>query len=112
MKTITNVCYLTPNNFQHKAGDGTITRKRNIRYIHPALQANCGATQCTYLLVKIKCEKSEILNHLYDYYNQKFRNDFLSGTITTNSNFSGSGVMLVFERMVTEYDNGENQTSN
>lgn len=53
MKTITNVCYLTPNNFNHKAGDGTSTRKRSIRYIHPALQANCGETRCTYLLVKI-----------------------------------------------------------
>lgn len=50
---IINVCYLTPNNFAHKAGDGVSTRKRNINYIHPALQANCGATQCTYLLVKV-----------------------------------------------------------
>ena len=60
MKTITNVCYLTPNNFQHKAGDGTSTRKRNISYIHPALQANCGATQCTYLLVRITYENKVI----------------------------------------------------
>ena len=52
-RNITNLCYLTPNNFSHKAGDGISTRKRNIRYIHPALQANCGATQCTYLLVRI-----------------------------------------------------------
>lgn len=56
--------------------------------------------------------KKQTLSHLYDYYNKKFRHDYLSGTITTNSNFSGSGVMLVFERMVTEYDNGENQTGN
>ena len=44
------ICLLTPNNFAHKAGDGTKTRKREIRFIHPALQANCGATQATYLL--------------------------------------------------------------
>lgn len=60
MKAITNVCYLTPNNFLHKAGDGTNTRKRNISYIHPALQANCGATQCTYLLVRILMEMVKI----------------------------------------------------
>lgn len=47
---IIKVCLLTPNNFQHKAGDGIKTRKREIRHIHPALQANPGATQCTYLL--------------------------------------------------------------
>lgn len=41
---------LTPNNFSHKAGDGTKTRKREIRLIHPALQATPGSTQCTYLL--------------------------------------------------------------
>ena len=114
MRTITNVCYLTPNNFSHKSGDGPSTRKRNISYIHPALQANCGATQCTYLLVRIDYRNNEnqTLSHLYDYYNKKFRNDYLSGTITTNSNFSGSGVMLVFERMDTEYGNSENQTGN
>lgn len=44
------ICLLTPNNFAHKAGDGTKTRKREIRYIHPALQAMPGATQATYLL--------------------------------------------------------------
>lgn len=41
---------LVPNNFSHKAGDGLKTRKRNIAFIHPALQANCGSTQATYLL--------------------------------------------------------------
>lgn len=41
---------LTPNNFAHKAGDGVKTRKREIRFIHPALQATTGTTQCTYLL--------------------------------------------------------------
>ena len=37
----TPICLLTPNNFAHKAGDGTKTRKREVRFIHPALQANC-----------------------------------------------------------------------
>ena len=40
---------LTPNNFSHKAGDGAKTRKREIRFIHPTLQATPGSTQCTYL---------------------------------------------------------------
>lgn len=46
------ICFLTPNNFNHKAGDGVITRKKNVAYIHPALQANPGATQATYILVR------------------------------------------------------------
>lgn len=46
------VCLLTPNNFSHKAGDGMATRKREIGYIHPALQANTGSTQATYLMEK------------------------------------------------------------
>lgn len=41
---------LAPNNFAHKAGDGTATRKRTIKEIVPALQANCGATQASYVL--------------------------------------------------------------
>lgn len=53
MREETPICFLTPNNFSHKAGDGISTRKRNISYIHPALQANTGATQATYLLVEI-----------------------------------------------------------
>jgi len=46
------ICYLTPNNFGHKAGDGVVTRSKNIAYIHPALQANMGSTQATYVLVR------------------------------------------------------------
>lgn len=49
-----NICYLTPNNFNHKAGDGIKTRYRNISYIHPALQASTGSTQATYILVEVK----------------------------------------------------------
>lgn len=40
---------LTPNNWKHKAGDGTKTRSRRISEIHPALQANTGVSQQTYL---------------------------------------------------------------
>lgn len=47
------VCLLTPINFKHKAGDGTKTRERKVSQIMPALQANCGETQATYVLVKI-----------------------------------------------------------
>lgn len=53
---------LTPNNFAHKAGDGVKTRKREIKLIHPALQATPGATQCTYLLEYWEQEKGEIMN--------------------------------------------------
>lgn len=45
-------CLLTPDNFSHKAGDGTGTRKRNVSYICPALQANAGGSQQTYVLDK------------------------------------------------------------
>ena len=51
MKTsIIPICLIVPNNFSHKAGDGTSTRKHRTSNIHPALQANCGASQATYLL--------------------------------------------------------------
>lgn len=50
-------CLLTPNNFSHKAGDGTITRKRNVSYIHPTLQANPGGSQQTYLLDNVRIRK-------------------------------------------------------
>lgn len=48
--TITEWRMLVPNNFQHQAGDGTATRKHHLADIVPALQANCGATQCSYVL--------------------------------------------------------------
>lgn len=50
-------CFLTPNNFSHKAGDGVKTRKREIRFIHPALQANPGGSQLTYLLEIFKSKQ-------------------------------------------------------
>ena len=52
-------CFLTPNNWSHKAGDGLKTRKREVRFIHPALQAHVGSTQLTLLLEKWKNEKPE-----------------------------------------------------
>jgi DNA (cytosine-5)-methyltransferase 1 len=39
---------LAPNNFAHKAGDGTATRQRYETDICPSLQAQAGATQATY----------------------------------------------------------------
>jgi len=41
---------LAPNNFQHKAGDGTKTRKKRIVDIVPSLQANAGGTQQSYVI--------------------------------------------------------------
>lgn len=52
-KAVDPICYLTPDNFSHKAGDGMATRKRRVSYLHPALQANPGGTQQTYLLVRV-----------------------------------------------------------
>ena len=41
---------LAPNNFQHKAGDGTKTRKRYLTDIVPALQGRAGHTQQSYVI--------------------------------------------------------------
>lgn len=51
---IKNSKLLAPNNFGHKAGDGTKTRKRYETETHPALQANAGSTQATYLQVEVQ----------------------------------------------------------
>lgn len=53
MTRIEPICFITPINFQHKAGDGTATRKHNVSQIHPAMQAQPGATQATYLLEEV-----------------------------------------------------------
>lgn len=50
MKKHKTIGFVTPLNFKHKAGDGLATRRHNLTQVHPALQANCGATQMTYLL--------------------------------------------------------------
>ena len=39
---------LAPDNWSHKAGDGTATRKHRETDIHPALAANPGSSQATY----------------------------------------------------------------
>lgn len=60
MMTVATMCeiqnsnLLAPNNFSHKAGDGMATRKRRETDIHPALQAQPGSTQTTYLEVEVK----------------------------------------------------------
>jgi DNA (cytosine-5)-methyltransferase 1 len=41
-----------------------------------------------------------ILENLYDFYNGRLRNDKLAGTITTNCNCTGSGVMGVIEKKI------------
>lgn len=51
------IAFIVPNNFSHKAGDGLSTRKHHLKDIHPALQANAGSTQATYVL---EIEKEEI----------------------------------------------------
>lgn len=53
MLKVEPICFITPINFQHKAGDGVATRKHNVSQIHPALQANCGGTQMTFLLEEV-----------------------------------------------------------
>jgi DNA (cytosine-5)-methyltransferase 1 len=40
---------LTPNNWGHKAGDGTATRERILSPLCPALQAQPGHTQQSYV---------------------------------------------------------------
>lgn len=42
---------VVPDNFNHRAGDGTKTRDRHLAQIHPALQASPGTTQLTYVLL-------------------------------------------------------------
>ena len=48
-----DVKVLAPNNWGHKAGDGTATRERRETDIVPALQANAGQTQQSYLKIKV-----------------------------------------------------------
>lgn len=48
-----DVKVLAPNNWSHKAGDGTATRERTVKDIVPALQATPGQTQQSYLKVKV-----------------------------------------------------------
>lgn len=54
---VEDVKVLAPNNWGHKAGDGTITRERIEKEIVPALQASAGQTQQSYLKVKVANKK-------------------------------------------------------
>lgn len=54
---VEDVKVLAPNNWGHKAGDGTITRERTEKEIVPALQASAGQTQQSYLKVKVANKK-------------------------------------------------------
>lgn len=54
---VEDVKVLAPNNWGHKAGDGTITRERTEKEIVPALQASAGQTQQSYLKVKAANKK-------------------------------------------------------
>jgi DNA (cytosine-5)-methyltransferase 1 len=47
---------LQPINIKHKAGDGKSTRQHSITDIVPSLQANCGNTQQSYVLLDIQPE--------------------------------------------------------
>lgn len=52
-----DVKVLAPNNWNHKAGDGTATRERTEKEIVPALQATAGQTQQSFLKVKVATKK-------------------------------------------------------
>lgn len=52
-----DVKVLAPNNWKHKAGDGTVTRERTEKEIVPALQATAGQTQQSFLKVKVATKK-------------------------------------------------------
>lgn len=54
---VEDVKVLAPNNWGHKAGDGTITRERTEKEIVPALQASAWQTQQSYLKVKVANKK-------------------------------------------------------
>lgn len=54
---VEDVKVLAPNNWGHKAGDGTVTRERTEKDVVPALQATPGQTQQSYLKVKVATKK-------------------------------------------------------
>lgn len=57
---------LVPDNFSHKAGDGTSTRKHHLKKdYHPALQANTGSTQASYVL-EIKDNGKNVFSSMED----------------------------------------------
>lgn len=67
-----NVKVLAPNNWGHKAGDGTATRERRETDIVPVLQANTGQTQQSYLKIKVATKQGYEKAEQGDYVNITF----------------------------------------
>ena len=67
-----DVKVLAPNNWGHKAGDGTATRERIETDIVPALQANAGQTQQSYLKIKVATKQGYEMAEQGDYVNITF----------------------------------------
>ncbi len=67
-----DVKVLAPNNWGHKAGDGTATRERRETDIVPALQANTGQTQQSYLKIKVATKQGYEKAEQGDYVNITF----------------------------------------
>ncbi|MBQ6921472.1 MAG: DNA (cytosine-5-)-methyltransferase [Clostridia bacterium] len=65
---------LAPNNWGHKAGDGTITRERRETEICPALQASPGQTQHSYLKIRNSTKKGYAEATEGDYVNLSYPN--------------------------------------
>lgn len=69
-----DVSILAPNNWSHKAGDGTTTRKRREVSICPTLQACSGQTQQSYLKIKSATKKGYEEAEKGDYVNTTYPN--------------------------------------
>ena len=67
-----DVKVLAPNNWGHKAGDGTATRERRKTDMVPALQANAGQTQQSYLKIKVATKQGYEKAEEGDYVNITF----------------------------------------
>ena len=67
-----DVKVLAPNNWGHKAGDGTATRERIETDIVPALQVNAGQTQQSYLKIKVATKQGYEKAEQGDYVNITF----------------------------------------
>lgn len=67
-----DVKVLAPNNWGHKAGNGTATRERRETDIMPALQANAGQTQQSYLKIKVATKQGYEKAEEGDYVNITF----------------------------------------
>ncbi len=72
-----DVSLLAPNNWLHKPGDGVVTRKRRETDICPALQANTGQTQQSYLKIKSGTKKGYEEATTGDYINITYPNSHI-----------------------------------